>query len=271
MENGPVAMIFVEDPVEVASTVRHHIAAGFGEVLVFAPVAIDLDPAIEKTVRAIDYDVHAPGAMPAAVNAIIAAAPNTWLYYCYNAEYLFYPFSETRSVREMLAFHEEERRTAMVAYVLDLYAGDLTQAPDAISLESAHFDGSGYYALRRDRGRNKPLERQLDFYGGLKWRYEEHIPPENRRIDRVPLFKSKPGLELRPDHTLNDEEMNTYACPWHHNLTAAIASFRTAKALTTNPASRSDIADLSWSHSVPFEWSSRQLMDLGLMEPGQWF
>ncbi len=45
----------------------------------------------------------------------------------------------------------------------------------------------------------------------------------------------------------------------------------TAKALTTNPGSRSDIRDLGWSHSVPFEWSSRQLMDLGLMEPGQWF
>ena len=96
-----------------------------------------------------------------------------------------------------------------------------------MTLDNAQFDRSGYYALRRDRGRDKPLDRQLDIYGGLKWRYEEHIPPENRRIDRVALFKSKPGLELRPDHTLNDEEMNTYACPWHHSLTAAIASFRT--------------------------------------------
>ena len=127
-------MIFVEDPVEVASTVRHHVAAGFGEVLVLAPIAFDLDPVIEKTVRRIDHDVHVPGAIPAAVNTIIAAAPNTWLYYCYNAEYLFYPFSETRSVRELLAFHEEERRTAMVTYVLDLYAGDFSQAPNAVTL-----------------------------------------------------------------------------------------------------------------------------------------
>ena len=26
-----------------------------------------------------------------AVNAVIAAAPGTWLYYCFNAEYLFFP------------------------------------------------------------------------------------------------------------------------------------------------------------------------------------
>jgi hypothetical protein len=28
---------------------------------------------------------------------------------------------------------------------------------------------------------------------------------------------------------------------------------------------------LIWHGSVPFEWSSRQLMDLGMIEPGQWF
>ena len=40
---------------------------------------------------------------------------------------------------------------------------------------------------------------------------------------------------LLPNHRFNDEEYNTYACPWHHNLTAAIVSFRTAKALKRNP------------------------------------
>ncbi|MFP4079841.1 MAG: TrmH family RNA methyltransferase, partial [Ectothiorhodospira sp.] len=68
----------------------------------------------------------AEGAMQAAVNAVIGAAPGVWLYACYNAEYLFYPFCETRTVGEMLAFHAEERRDAMLAYVIDLYAADLT-------------------------------------------------------------------------------------------------------------------------------------------------
>ena len=59
--------------------------------------------------------------------------------------------------------------------------------------------------------------------------------------------------------------------PWHNNLTAAIVSFRTAKALRTNPASRFDIDTFRWHNSTEFEWHSQQLLELGLMEPGQWF
>jgi hypothetical protein len=35
---------------------------------------------------------------------------------------------------------------------------------------------------------HQPLERQLNFYGGLKWRYEEFVPCERRRIDRMAVF-----------------------------------------------------------------------------------
>ncbi|MGR3474974.1 MAG: hypothetical protein ACU0CJ_11700, partial [Sulfitobacter sp.] len=199
--------------------------------------------------------------------------PGQWLYYCYNAEYLFHPFSETRNVKELLAFHGEERRDAMLAYVVDLYALDLQRHPDAVSLDQAHLDRSGYYALaRKDPVRQgHPKERQLDFFGGLRWRFEEHVPVQSRKIDRIPLFRAKPGLLLRGDHTFNDEEYNTYACAWHHNVTAAVCSFRTAKALKSNPGSRYGIPTFQWQNSEPFEWHSRQLMDLGLMEPGQWF
>lgn len=55
------------------------------------------------------------------------------------------------------------------------------------------------------------------------------------------------------------------------SLTGAVASFRVAKALRTNPGSRDDIGDFRWHRSEPFRWSSLQLMELGLMEPGQWF
>ena len=155
---------------------------------------------------------------------------------------------------------------------MDVYAGDLETCPNAVNLEDAYLDRSGYYALGRpDPATNHPKERQLDFFGGLRWRYEEHVPPERRKIDRISLFKSKPGLELRADHTFNDEEYNTYACPWHNNLTAAVVSFRTAKALRRNPGSAFEIQTFRWHNSVPFEWHSRQLLDLGLMEPGQWF
>jgi len=270
---GPVALIFVEDMVEVETTIRHHQLAGFSETLVFAPPELRLPPLMEDTVHRIACNVSEDAAVEKAVNAVIDAAPGIWLFYCYNAEYLFYPFCETRNVREVIAFHAEERRDAFLAYVIDLYANDLDAHPNAVSLEEAQLDRSGYYALARpdEANHNHPKERQLDFYGGLRWRFEEHVPPKRRKIDRVSLFKAAKGLRLRDDHTLNVEEYNTYACPWHNNVTLSLCSFRTAKALKTNPGSMFDIRSFRWHNSIGFSWHSQQLLDLGLMEPGQWF
>lgn len=271
LAKGPVAMIFAEDLVEIDSTIRHHQAAGFESILLFAPRELNLSRLLEEDVHRIDYVSLRPGALQEAVNKVIAAAPGLWMYYCYNAEYLFFPFCETRSVAEMLTFHAEERRDAMLTYVIDLYAGDLTRHRNAVSLKEAYLDKTGYYALARNDENNHPKERQLDFFGGLRWRFEEHVPPDRRKIDRISLFRAAPGLTLREDHTFSDEEYNTYSCPWHHNLTAAVCSFRTAKALKTNAGSTYDIWTFKWHNSVPFDWTSQQLMNLGLMEPGQWF
>lgn len=268
---GPIALIMVEDLVEVDTTIRHHQNAGFVATIVFAPVELELPEKLENTVHRITYDVTAKDAVTKAVNAVNDAAPGLWIYYCYNGEYLFHPFCETRTIGQMLAFHTEERRDAMLSYVIDLYAGDLDEFPDAVSLEDAHLDKSGYYAAARPDLNKHPKDRQLDFFGGLRWRFEEHIPETSRKIDRISLFRAKPGLRLRTDHTFNDEEYNTYACPWHHNLTVAIASFRMAKALKTNAGSTFEISSFKWHHSTEFEWHSQQLLDLGLMEPGQWF
>ncbi|EEW26131.1 hypothetical protein [Rhodobacter ferrooxidans] len=273
LAKGPLAIVMAEDAVEVDTTLRHHLGAGFAAVLLLAPDEIALPAELEAKVHRIGYDVHADEALPDAVNRLIEAAPGQWLYYCFNAEYLFFPFCENRTIRDMLAFHAEERRDAMLTYVIDLYAGDLNRFPNAVSLEDAQLDRSGYYALARTdaANHNHPKERQLDFFGGLRWRFEEHVTPGKRRIDRISIFKAKPGLKLRADFTFSDEEYNTYACPWHHNLTAAVCSFRTAKALKTNPGSRWDINDFRWHNSTGFQWHSQQLLDLGLMEPGQWF
>ena len=273
LAKGPVALLFAEDLAEVDTTVRHNLICGFREVILFAKDEIPLPDDLEKNVRRVPFDIAKGGGFASAVNRVIAAAGDIWLYYSFNAEYLFFPFSESRKVGEMLAFHTEERRDAMLTYVVDLYAGDLTDFPEAVSLETAYIDRTGYYALAREDAKNgyAPKDRQLDVYGGLRWRFEEHVPFEKRRIDRISLFKAKPGLELLPNHTFNDEEYNTYACPWHHNLTAAVCSFRAAKALRANPGSRHDIHTFQWHSSIPFEWRSQQLLDLGLMEPGQWF
>ncbi|WP_420861021.1 hypothetical protein [Algirhabdus cladophorae] len=268
---GPLAMIFVEDNVEVASTIRHHISARFETILVFCPPEIEIPSALTGKVTIITDDAHRIHGIEPAINKMITAVPGIWMYYCYNGEYLFHPFNETRTVGEMLGFHTEERRDAMLTYVVDLYAGDLDAHPDAVSIPDAYLDKSGYYALARTDKWNNPIERQMDFFGGLRWRFEEHIPAPRRKIDRIGLFKSKQGLQMIPGHIFNDDEYNTFACPWHHNLTATICSFRTAKALKRNPGSKFDIDTFKWHNSAKFDWHSQQLLDLGLMEPGQWF
>lgn len=268
----PCAVIFAEDDCLLAETVDHHLALGFAQVLLLAPEEIQApqvaDPARMITITC---DCRDRDGVPEALNRLIAASPRPgWLYWGYNAEFLFYPFCESRTVGELLAFHAEERRSAMMACVVDLYAGDLSQAPDGVSRSVAMFDGSGYYATDRFRD-GVALDRQVEIFGGLRRRFEEHVPWTRRRIDRVALFQTARGVQMRPDLTLSDEEMNTLSCPWHNNLTAAVMSFRAAKALRSNPGSKRAIRDFRWSGSVPFNWSSRELLEHGLMEPGQWF
>lgn len=273
LARGPVAVVLAEDAVEVRSTLHHLRAAGFRETLLLAHPKLMLPEDTEDGIHRIDHDVYAEGALCAAVNGLINAAPGTWFHYCYNAEYLFHPFHETRTIRDLIAFHSEERRDAALACVIDLYASDLDRHPSGVCRDTAMFDRIGYYALDRpDPARpGATKERQRDIFGGLRWRFEEHVPEGRRRIDRIALFRARKGLRLRADHTFNHEEYNTYACAWHHNITIAICSFRTAKALKANPASRHAIQTFRWPGSEPFRWTSQQLADLGLIEPGQWF
>ncbi|WP_170581814.1 glycosyltransferase family 2 protein [Ruegeria arenilitoris] len=271
LTKGPVALVFAEDDVELDGTLRHHLDLGFKSVIVFAPAQFSILPEILDRVHRVTMRCSPRNVVFDTINRVIQAAPNIWLYYCYNSEYLFFPFCETRTLAEMLAFHAEERRDAMLCHVIDIYADDLSAYPNGVAPDHAMLDSTGYYAHSRHDRSGQPLERQLDMSGGLRWRFEDHIPYERRRIDRIGLFKSCKSLTLQPDHTFNEPEYNTYACPWHHNLTAAICSFRAAKALKSNAGSTFDIPSFRCPSSVPFQWNSHQLLDLGLMEPGQWF
>lgn len=273
---GPYAVLIAEDRVELASSLDHLHSLGFKAIFIVAPNEVDVPdaPPVGKTLQhTIRHPSRQPGATAAVVNALIEKVPGQWIHYCYNGEYLFFPFCEDRTVTELVTWVMEERREAMLTYVIDLYAGDLSVHPNAVDLDGALLDSSGYYAETRRGGveEDEVMERQLNFYGGLRWRFEEHVAKPKRKIDRVGLFMAQPGLKLRDNHTLSNEEFNTYACPWHHSLSATICSFRVAKALRTNPGSRHDIPDFRWHKSVQFHWSSMQLMELGLMEPGQWF
>ncbi|RYH01896.1 hypothetical protein EU805_11955 [Salipiger sp. IMCC34102] len=271
LPKGAIALVLMEDAVEVESTLRHLLKIGFPNVIAFGLPQIVLPPDLADRVVRVHANTLAEGALTTIVNGVIDRAPGRWIHYCYNAEYLYFPFCETRSIGEMCAFVAEERRESVLTFVVDLYAADLTDHPGAVSLKTACLDRSGYYALARRDAWNNDLDRQYDFFGGLRWRYEEHIPRPRRRIDRVGIFRASAGLRLQPDHTTNVAELNTYACPWHNSLTACVASFRTAKALRRNPGSAPAIHSFRWHNTTAFQWNSLQLLNLGLMEPGQWF
>ena len=271
MKKGPIALIFAEDEIELDTTIKHHLGAGFVHVVVFAMPEFAIAEDAAKEITRVDHNMLLPQALETTMNAVMKATGDVWIYYCYNAEFLFHPFCEHRTVGEMITFNVEERRNAILTYVIDLYAGDLNQDPNAVNIKDAHLDKTGYYALARKDRWNNDLDRQQDFFGGLRWRFEEHIPTPRRRIDRVALFRNQPNLIFNADHTFNVSEYNTYACAWHHSLSATICSFRTAKALKRNPGSTFEIDTFKWHNSIKFEWHSQQLLDLGLMEPGQWF
>lgn len=270
LSKGPIGLILIEDDAALASTITHHEKAGFAQLILFCAPETAL-PELRENVHRVDYDVTRDDALEQIVNAVIAAAPGQWIYYGYNAEYLFYPFCEHRSVHELTSFVTQERRDSVMCCVVDLYSKDMIIAPDGVSTADAHFDKAGYYALARRDATGADLDRQMDIFGGLRWRFEEHVPADRRRIDRASLFRAQPGLELGADRHFNMAEYNTLACPWHHSATAVVCSFRTAKALRRNPGSREDIKTFDWPNSLRFSWHSQQLLDLGLMEPGQWF
>lgn len=268
--SAPLCLIFVEDETEVASTVDHHRALGFGALALVGDVAGLETTAEQQQAPLLKHAIRTRADVLEVLNAVIGASAERWIYWCYNAEYLFFPFSESRRISDLTDFMTEERRDHVFTYALDLYARDLYRHPNAVSRDDAHFDSSGYYSFQRfDDG--QPLERQFDVFGGLSWRYEEFVPWERRRIDRVSLFRAKPGLLIREDLTLSEPEMNTVACQWHHNVTMAIASFRVAKSLKRNPGSTFEIESMMWRRSERFEWRAQQLLELGFIEPGQWF
>src|SRR5690606_31470950 len=100
LTKGPVALIFAEDEVEIDSTLRHHLRLGFGTVLAFMPESFGLAEDVAGQIHRITLDTRAERALENTVNRMIKAAPRAWFYYCFNGEYLFYPFCENRTIGE---------------------------------------------------------------------------------------------------------------------------------------------------------------------------
>lgn len=269
---GPLALVLAEDDVELDGTLRHHLDLGFACVLAVVPDDLPRPALTDPRIRLLRAETRGGSAVTNIVNAAIAAAaPGRWMFYGSNAEYLFFPFCEDRGVAELCTFAMEERRDALGGVTVDLFAADLDAHPGGVSPEAAHLDRIGYFAHGRRDAHGHELDRQWDIFGGLRLRFEEHVPDDRRQIQRPGLFRAAPGLRLGPDRLFDQGEYNSLQCPWHRSPTVAVASFRAAKALRRNPASRETIDGFDWPGAARFDWHSRQLLDLGLIEPGQWF
>ena len=176
---------------------RHHLDAGFPQVLLLAADGIAVAADLAAKIHRIRFDAMAESAMITAVNRLIEAAPGIWPYYCTNGEYRFHPFCATRNIRAMLTFQTEERRDAVLGYVIDLYASDLNLFPNVVALDQAGLDRSGYYALSRPDPANPNQPRAP---AGFLWRIALAVrrtqprPPPQDRPDRPVHGQAGPEL-----------------------------------------------------------------------------
>jgi hypothetical protein len=120
---GPFAFIFAQDDIELTHTVAHHIKLGFRQTVVLADVPFTRPADLPAEVAFIARAAKSSSDISQEMNAIISALPQQWIYCGYNGEYLFYPFCESRSIGEIIAFNTEERRKTIPTTVVDLYAG----------------------------------------------------------------------------------------------------------------------------------------------------
>ena len=73
----------------------------------------------------------------------------------------------------------------MLTFVVDVYTKDFANPAEATSTDNAYLDEAGYFVMARsDPQTHRAVDRQLDFVG-LRWRFEEYVPYEKRKIDRI--------------------------------------------------------------------------------------
>lgn len=267
---GPLAIVLAEDAFGLVETVEHLNGLGFARTIVFGQ---GLDLALLPSLTNCDLVEPTPAqklSMPQILNRLMPVLAGQWIHACYNGEFLYYPFCEDRQIGDALAFNDDERRKSVFGYMVDLYADSLDSAAQFVPREQACFDRVGYFDAPPIAGlASDPRMPRLN--GGLRWRFSEHIPLNRQNINKVAMFRADPKLSVSPDMEFSLPEYNSVSCQWHHNMTMAIASFRVAKALRTNPESDAAIAVFHWDMSERFEWNSKQLMQAGFIEPGQWF
>lgn len=198
------------------------------------------------------------------LNPLFDLLDGRWVLWLWNGEFFVFPFDETRCLSELTTFLKDERRKLLYTYALDLYAWQLPPDDSDLAQVELHFDRIGYHAFP------KPNQ-QLRLFGGLGWRFEDLTPPGMQQIGRTALLKAEKGVHLNREMLFGESDFDSVSCPWHNNPTGAVMTLRRAARIMAHPAFPDSAHHLFWAGSERFNWSSDQLLQLGMIEPGQWF
>jgi len=260
---GVVAIVLADDPNGARATCEHLVELGAVAILVIGQAS---DPALtnERAITGISDDTSGDASRARAINTLIDSLAGRWLLWVHAGEFFYFPFCETRTIADLTAFLDSERRRLLYTYAFDLYANALPAPGEDPRDRELFLDRLGHYAFPSDDG-------GLDVYGGLAWRFEEHLGGAEHHIGRPALFRARKGEHLGIDLRFTALEYGSVACPWHNNPTGAIVTLRNARRLFGQPGFGAVRSKLIWRGSTRFEWNSRQLLELGLIETGQWF
>lgn len=282
LKKGPIGVLFAEDTAYLEESLAHQARLGCRLTLLICPDQSGFDRFASSRTILITVPDEIEFDPPALMNRLMPKLAGQWVLYHANREFFSFPFSDTRSLPDFIEFLETERRVTVFTMIVDCYARDLAAHGDGVDLQDAAFDRHGYFSLPYKEPQNRytheaPQEQLsegaplITVYGGLRWRYARHLPKARMELNRAALFKAHPGLLLSSEHRFNDPVYNSLSCPWHRSPTAALLSFRTAHFICTSATTAREKSHMNWSGSVPLSWRARQLLELGIMEPGQWF
>ena len=257
---GVVAILLCESEIHAQASADRLIDQGITALVVVGSAKI-VSPTV-PIFQISHYD--GPPDTHSLLNTLFDALSGRWVLWLWNGEFFVFPFGETRVLADLAAFLEDERRKVLFTYALDLYGEDLPAADVDPRECDLYFDREGYHAFPKEQN-------QLRVYGGLGWRFAEITPKDLHQIGRSSLIRAQAGVHLGRDMIFHDVEYGSVSCPWHHNPTGAILGLRRTRRIMAHPNFPAVRNKLIWWGSEPVAWTSAQLLEAGMIEPGQWF
>ena len=113
LAKGPIALLFIEDDVEVETTLDHHIKLGFKQIIVLATSLPDVDEDTLTQVTTVDVDTFADDCVAQTVNTLMPHMAGAWVYVGFNAKYLLEIASQVDRENAVFMFNSSGDPTLM--------------------------------------------------------------------------------------------------------------------------------------------------------------